>query len=106
AGLLRAIEASKPILAYEPFTRVLSVDPAARRVETEAGRLAFDVLSLVPPHRVAPFVAEADLGDVLLDVDPLTFRTLGDECIYAVGDTIDSPYAKTAHTAAGSGRLP
>jgi NADPH-dependent 2,4-dienoyl-CoA reductase/sulfur reductase-like enzyme len=104
-GLLRAIEAHKGVLTYEPFTRVLAVDPAARRVETEAGRLAFDFLSLIPPHRVVPFVAEADLGAPLVDVDPLTFRSATDERVYAVGDTADSPYARTAHTAVTAGRL-
>jgi NADPH-dependent 2,4-dienoyl-CoA reductase/sulfur reductase-like enzyme len=104
-GLSRALEAKKGVLTYEPFTRVLSVDPGARRVETEAGRLAFDFLSLVPPHRVVPFVAEADLGAGLVDVDPLTLRSSKDERIYAVGDTADSPYAKTAHTAVTSGRF-
>jgi hypothetical protein len=102
---LRAIEAHKGVLTYEPFTRVLAVDPAARRVETEAGRLAFDFLSLIPPHRVVPFVAEADLGAPLVDVDPLTFRSATDERVYAVGDTADSPYARTAHTAVTAGRL-
>jgi NADPH-dependent 2,4-dienoyl-CoA reductase/sulfur reductase-like enzyme len=104
-GLLRAIEAHKGVLTYEPFTRVLSVDAGARRVETEAGRLTFDFLSLIPPHRVVPFVAEVDLGAGLVDVDPLTFRSARDERIYAVGDTADSPYARTAHTAVTSGRL-
>jgi NADPH-dependent 2,4-dienoyl-CoA reductase/sulfur reductase-like enzyme len=104
-GLLRAIEAHKGVLTYEPFTRVLSVDPGARRVETEAGRLTFDFLSLIPPHRVVPFVAEADVGAGLVDVDPLTFRSVKDERIYAVGDTADSPYARTAHTAVTAGRL-
>ena len=74
-------------------------------METEAGRLAFDFLSLIPPHRVVPFVAEADLGAPLVDVDPLTFRSATDERVYAVGDTADSPYARTAHTAVTAGRL-
>jgi NADPH-dependent 2,4-dienoyl-CoA reductase/sulfur reductase-like enzyme len=104
-GLLRAMEANKAVLTYEPFTRVLSVDPGARRVETEAGRLTFDFLSLVPPNRVAPFAAEADLGEPFVDVDPVTFRAPKDERLYAVGDVVDSPYAKTAHTAAISGRI-
>jgi sulfide dehydrogenase [flavocytochrome c] flavoprotein subunit len=104
-GLTRAIEANQAVLTYEPFTRVLSVDPAARQVETEAGRLAFDLLSLVPPNRIAAFVAEADLGEVFLEVDPRTFRSPRDERIYAVGDVADSPYAKTGHTAAISGRI-
>jgi NADPH-dependent 2,4-dienoyl-CoA reductase/sulfur reductase-like enzyme len=104
-GLLRALEANKAVLAYEPFTRVLSVDPAARVVETEAGKLRFDLLGVVPPNTAVPFVAQAELGEVLVDVDPRTFRSSRDERIHAVGDTADTPYAKTAHTAVMSGRI-
>jgi NADPH-dependent 2,4-dienoyl-CoA reductase/sulfur reductase-like enzyme len=103
-GLVRAMEASRPVLRYEPFTRLLSVDRAARRVETEAGTLPFDLLSVIPPHRVVPVVAGADLGAPLVDVDPRTFRTTRDEAVSAVGDTADTPYAKTAHVAVLSGR--
>jgi NADPH-dependent 2,4-dienoyl-CoA reductase/sulfur reductase-like enzyme len=104
-GLLRALEANRTVLAYEPFTRMLRVDPVARVVETEAGRLRFDLLSVLPPNKVVPFVAEAELGEVLVDVDPRTFRCPRDERVYALGDTADTPYAKTAHTAAMSGRI-
>jgi sulfide:quinone oxidoreductase len=104
-GLLRAIEARRSVLRYEPFTRVLSVDLPAHRVETEAGSLRFDFLSLIPPHRVVPPVARTDLGAPLVDVDPRTFRTTRDERISAVGDTADTPYAKTGYTAVLSGRV-
>ena len=102
---LSAMEASESVLTYEPFTRVLSVDPAARAVETEIGKLRFDVLSLIPPHKVMPFVADADLGRPWVEVDPQTFRSLWDERIYALGDTADTPYARTASTASISGRI-
>ena len=78
-GLLRAIAAHRDVLAYEPFTRVLSVDPAGRTVETEVGRLRFDLLSLVPPHRLPRFLADAGLGDPFVEVDAQTFRTLADD---------------------------
>jgi NADPH-dependent 2,4-dienoyl-CoA reductase/sulfur reductase-like enzyme len=104
-GLARAIEANRPVLRYEPFTRVLSVDAAARRVETEAGTLPFDLLSVIPPNRPAPVVAGAGLGASLVDVDPRTFRATRDEAISAVGDTADTPYAKTGHAAVLSGRV-
>jgi NADPH-dependent 2,4-dienoyl-CoA reductase/sulfur reductase-like enzyme len=104
-GLLRAMALHRDVLAYEPFTRVLSVDPAAGTVETEVGRLRFDLLSLVPPHRLPRFLADAALGDPFVEVDAQTFRTVGDERIYAVGDVADTPYARTAFTAVSSGRI-
>jgi NADPH-dependent 2,4-dienoyl-CoA reductase/sulfur reductase-like enzyme len=104
-GLLRAMAAHRNVLTYEPFTRVLSVDPAGGTLETEVGRLRFDLLSLVPPHRLPRFLAQAALGDPFVEVDARTFRTLEDERIYAVGDIADTPYARTAFTAVSSGRI-
>jgi NADPH-dependent 2,4-dienoyl-CoA reductase/sulfur reductase-like enzyme len=103
-GLLRAMAAHRDVLAYEPFTRVLSVDPGGP-VETEVGRLRFDLLSLVPPHRLPQFLIDAGLGDPFVEVDAQTLRTLADDRIYAIGDVADTPYARTAFTAAGGGRI-
>jgi NADPH-dependent 2,4-dienoyl-CoA reductase/sulfur reductase-like enzyme len=104
-GLLRAMAAHRDTLTYEPFTRLLSVDPAGGTVETEVGRLRYELLSLVLPHRLPRFVANAALGDPYVEVDPRTFRCLGDDRIYAVGDGADTPYARTAFTAVISGRI-
>ena len=104
-GLLQAMAAHRDVLAYEPFTRVLSVDAAAGSVETEAGRLRFDFLSLIPPNRAPRFLSEASLGDPFVEVDAQTFRTLSDDRIHAVGDVADTPYARTAFTAVSSGRI-
>ena len=105
SGLRHAMEAHKDVLTYEPFTRVLSVDAEGRTVETEAGRLRFDLLSVVPPNTAAQFVAEADLGSPVVDVDPRTFQSTRDERIYALGDTAETPYAKTAQAAIASARI-
>src|SRR5262249_20296621 len=104
-GLLRAMAAHRDVLAYEPFTRVLSVDTVARTVETEVGSLRFDLLSLVAPNRAPRFLADAALGDPYVEVDPQTFRTHVDDRVYAVGDVADTPYARTAFTAVSCGRI-
>jgi NADPH-dependent 2,4-dienoyl-CoA reductase/sulfur reductase-like enzyme len=104
-GLLQAMAAHRDILTYEPFTRVLSVNPAGGTVDTEVGRLRFDFLSLVPPNRAPRFLADAGLGDPYVEIDAQTFRSLADERIYAVGDVADTPYARTAFTAVSSGRI-
>jgi len=69
------------------------------------GRLRFDLLSLVPPHRIPRFVADAALGDPFVEVDAQRFRTFRDDRVYAVGDVADTPYARTAFTAVSSGRI-
>ena len=104
-GLLQAMAAHRDVLTYEPFTRVLSVDPVAGTVDTEVGRLRFDLLSLVPPNRAPRFLLEAGLGDPFVEIDAQTFRSLADERVYAVGDVADTPYARTGFTAISSGRI-
>jgi NADPH-dependent 2,4-dienoyl-CoA reductase/sulfur reductase-like enzyme len=104
-GLMDAMEAHGSVLTYEPFTQVRSVDADARTVETEAGRLSFDLLSVLPPNKTMPFVTEAGLGAPFVEVDPRTFRSSRDDRIYAVGDTADTPYAKTGYTAMDAARI-
>jgi NADPH-dependent 2,4-dienoyl-CoA reductase/sulfur reductase-like enzyme len=104
-GLMRAMEAYDGALAYEPFTQVRAIDPVAGVAETEVGRLQYDLLSVIPPHRAMPFIADAGLGAAFAEVDPSTFRSTRDERIYAVGDTADTPYAKTGYTAMDSARV-
>ncbi len=64
--------------------------------------MSYDVLSVIPPNTTMPFIADAGLGAPFVDVDPRTFRSSRDERIYALGDTADTPYAKTAYTAMDS----
>jgi NADPH-dependent 2,4-dienoyl-CoA reductase/sulfur reductase-like enzyme len=104
-GLTRALEAHGNVLAYEPFTQVRRVDVSARTAETEAGRLSYDVLSLIPPNLTMGFITEAGLGEPFVEVDPRTFRSTRDERIYALGDNADTPYAKTGYTAMDSARV-
>jgi NADPH-dependent 2,4-dienoyl-CoA reductase/sulfur reductase-like enzyme len=104
-ALLKAMDARADRLVYEPFTRLLSVDPGARTVETDAGRLGFDLLSVVPPNGAARFITAAALGDPFIEVDAGTFRYPGDPRISAVGDVADTPYARTASAAMSCGRI-
>jgi len=104
-GLLQAMEAHERVLTYEPFSQVRSVDTGSSTLDTEAGRLSFDLLSVIPPNTAMPFVTEAGLGTPFVDVDPRTFRSTRDPRIYAVGDTADTPYAKTGYAALDEGRI-
>lgn len=104
-GFLKAMEGYKDLLAYHPQTRLLSVDAEARTVETEAGKLKFDLLSVIPPNKSMQFITEAGLGDPFIDVDPQSFRSMKDERIYALGDTADTPFTKSAFCATTSARV-
>ncbi len=104
-GFLKAMEANKDVLTYYPHTRLLRVGPEDRTVETEAGKLTFDLLSVIPPNKTMPFLVEAGLGDPFIDVNPRTFRSTKDERIYALGDNADTPFTKSAFCATTSARV-
>lgn len=104
-GFLKAMDAHGDRLRYESFTRLVSVDLQARTIETDSGKVSFDLLSVVPTNAPVAFLAEAGLGDGFIDVDPTTFRSMKDPAVYAVGDTADTPFAKTAATAISSARI-
>jgi len=99
------MEANKDVLTYYANTRLLRVGPGDRTVETEAGKLTFDLLSVIPPNKTMPFLVEAGLGDPFIEVNPQTFRSTKDERIYALGDNADTPFTKSAFCATTSAKI-
>jgi NADPH-dependent 2,4-dienoyl-CoA reductase/sulfur reductase-like enzyme len=98
-GFLNAMDATKHVLTYHPNTRILAVDAESRTVDTEAGKVKFDLLSVIPPNKPMPFLAESGLGDPFIETDPQTFRAAEDERIYALGDTAETPFTRSAYCA-------
>lgn len=104
-GFMDAMTARKDVLDYQPQTKITGVDAARKVVKTDAGDVGFDFLSLIPPNKSAGFIKEAGLGAVFAEVDPVTFRSTKNPFVYAVGDAAQTPYAKSAYTAAVSGKI-
>ncbi len=104
-AFLDAMAAQKDVLEYRPQTKLTGVDAEKKVVRTDAGDLAFDFLSVIPPNRAAGFIKEAGLGNVFAEVDPVTFRSTKNPAVYAVGDAAQTPYAKSAYTAAVTGKI-
>ncbi len=104
-GFLKAMDANKDVFTYHPHTRLLRVGPEARTVETEAGKLTFDILSVIPPNKTMPFLVEAGLGDPFIEVNAQTFRSTKDEKISALGDNADTPFTKSAFCATTSAKV-
>jgi sulfide:quinone oxidoreductase len=73
-----------------------AADGTRRRVET-----TFDMLHAVPPQVAPDFVRHSPLADVggFIDVDRRTLRHTRFPNIYALGDVINTPNAKTAAAA-------
>jgi len=104
-GFLKAIEANKDVLAYAPNTNILNVSAKDSMIETEAGKIKYDFLSIIPPNKTMGFIKEAGLGDPFIAVDPVTFRSKADERVFALGDNAATPYSKSAYTAAQSAKI-
>ncbi|MBI5379904.1 MAG: FAD-dependent oxidoreductase, partial [Nitrospirae bacterium] len=104
-GFLKAMEKFKAVLDYQSNTKILGVDGAKKTVKTDLGEVKTDFLSLIPPNKTAGFLKEAGLGDPFVLVDPRSFRTNKDERIFALGDVVDTPYAKSAYTAVTSAKV-
>jgi len=105
----QAFQRNQDIIEYVPSARVTTLDVSSKRVITEDGeKFPYDFLSLIPPHRAARFIQEAELslqGDPFADVDPFTFRSKRFETIYALGDAARTPYSRTASSAAQSAQI-
>lgn len=105
AGFLKAIEANKDVLEYVPNTKILQVNAKDSVIETEAGKVKYDLLSIIPPNKTMGFIKEAGLGDPFIAVDPVSFRSKADERVYALGDNAATPFAKSAYTASQSAKI-
>lgn len=66
----------------------------------EGQQIPFDLAVLVPPHRVAGAIEAAGLApEGWVSVDPGTLRVIGQEHIFALGDTTDLAIPKTGAVA-------
>lgn len=104
-----ALQRHQDVVEYIPAIQVGALEPGAKRVVSADGEaFPYDLLSLIPPHRAAGFIAEAGLaqaGDAFIEVDPISFRSTRYQTIYAVGDAARTPYARTASAASACAEL-
>jgi hypothetical protein len=97
------------VVEYIPLIRVARLEAEARRVvSTDGEAFSYDLLSLIPAHKAARFIREAGLSegvDPFVQVDPLSFRAMRHETVYALGDAARTPYARSAAPAFDAARL-
>jgi NADPH-dependent 2,4-dienoyl-CoA reductase/sulfur reductase-like enzyme len=104
-AFLDAMAARRDVLEYRPQTKITGIEVGKKTVATDAGDVAFDFLSVIPPNRAAAFIKEAGLGPVFAEVDPVTFRSTKAATVWAVGDAAQTPFTKSAYTASVSGKI-
>ncbi len=109
----------RDIVVYHPQAQVRALDPFKKSITTDFDTLAFDEAILMPPQQAGDLVRQAGLNGQdnkgkssgWAAVEPLTLRSVSDERIFLVGDTIDkvSPlfghYPKTGQLASRLGQI-
>lgn len=86
----------------EAIGRILRLDLAAKRVETETGGFAFDLLHVVPPQRAGAVAVDSGITDATgwIPVAGAGFKTIASPRISAVGDAcIPGDMPKSAFSA-------
>jgi NADPH-dependent 2,4-dienoyl-CoA reductase/sulfur reductase-like enzyme len=106
-------------ITYVPDTRIRSVDPFARRVDTDFDEYRFDDAILMPPQQAADLVWQADLIGTTADgrksgwasQHPLELAARGDDRCFVIGDAagpvseLFGSYPKTAQMAQRMGSI-
>lgn len=104
-----ALQSHQDVVEYIPAIQVAALEAGKKQVVSADGEaFPYDLVSLIPPHRAAGFIAEAGLaqeGDAFIEVDPVSFRSTRFQTVYAVGDAARTPYARTASSASACAEL-
>lgn len=108
-ALFQAAWKAYPNLDYRPSSKVVKVDPGARRVSTEFDEVRYDVVNLIPPQRAAAIAVQADLvgpDKRWCEVDHLTYESVKHRGIHVIGDaTIGLPVPKSGTIANSTGKI-
>lgn len=94
----------KGIIDYQPNSRLMSVNAAARSADLEFGSVKADVLNVIPPMRagrLADFLGIGLANDRWVDVDFRTLEVKGLPGVHVLGDaTLSAPaMPKSGHMA-------
>ena len=87
---------------YRPGVAVLSVNAAARSVETSAGPLSANVLNIIPNQRAGAILANNGLVNVngrWAGVDMLTYQSTAAAGVHIIGDSAATTQPKAGHIA-------
>ena len=98
-----------PELDYRASSKVIAVDPGARKVRTEFDRVKYDVLNLIPPQRAGGIAVQADLVGAdkrWCEVDHVTYESVKQKGVHVIGDaTTGLPVPKSGNVANAMGKI-
>ncbi|NPA32498.1 MAG: NAD(P)/FAD-dependent oxidoreductase [Aquificae bacterium] len=107
-GFLKAYrDFYKDVATYLTNTKILSVDPKARKAETTQGTIRFDMANFIPPMRAPRLLERAGLlkkGQKWVKVDPLTYET-EHRNVFVIGDSCETYLPKSGYAAHSEGKI-
>jgi NADPH-dependent 2,4-dienoyl-CoA reductase/sulfur reductase-like enzyme len=93
----------RDVLTYVPNAGILSVDSAAKTIETAAGTFTGDVLNIIPNQRAGKIVTDTGLANDASGrwsvVDPLSYASATYPDIHILGDSQATKQPKSGHMA-------
>lgn len=108
-ALFREAWKAYPNIDYRATNRVVAVDPGAREVATEFGRVKYDVLNLIPPQRAGQIAVDAGLTGAdgrWCEVNHITYESLKQPNVHVIGDaTTGLPVPKSGNVANNMGKI-
>jgi sulfide dehydrogenase [flavocytochrome c] flavoprotein chain len=108
-ALFREAWKAYPNIDYRATNRVVAVDPGAREVGTEFGRVKYDVLNLIPPQRAGQIAVDAGLAGAdgrWCEVNHITYESLKQPNVHVIGDaTTGLPVPKSGNVANNMGKI-
>ncbi|HET6368226.1 MAG TPA: FAD/NAD(P)-binding oxidoreductase, partial [Pseudomonadales bacterium] len=108
-ALFREAWKAYPNIDYRATNRVVAVDPGAREVGTEFGRVKYDVLNLIPPQRAGQIAVDAGLTGAdgrWCEVNHTTYESLKQPNVHVIGDaTTGLPVPKSGNVANNMGKI-
>jgi len=90
-------------LEHHAGVRIIRLDAASKRIETDRGTIPYGTSSLIPPMRAASIIRQAGLGERWANVTFPNFVSAADERIYVIGDAVGSTLPKSGHLAYETG---
>ena len=98
ARIIRPMLEERDVEIHTSFTSP-KIDPSRNTVSSNGHTIPFELLVMVPPHAVAPFLRDSDLlaPNGWVRTHPSTLRA--EDRIYALGDTANLPRPKSGSAA-------
>lgn len=107
-GFMKAYEDFyKEDATYLTRTKVIEIDPKAKKIKTTKGEIRFDMANFIPPMRAPKLLEKIGImkkGEKWVKVDPLTYETKFKN-VFVIGDSSETYLPKSGYAAHSEGKV-